>query len=247
MPKKTMSSTATRKGASALRSNIEAIQRAFEGKDVILARVDACLGNAQFRLKYTDGKEGRGTPLGKYTFSTLRIAPGQFVICDPGKLESVLTIVGRFDRRKDVNELVKLNRIPKAMLNGDNDTPCFEDGFEFEDQEEDEDEAAPSSGAKVHKLVDRYSKKTSRVTAGQQLQDEAEAVSLAHAELDKVYLEQHPELATDARRRAKKAKAPVAPLAPVAEAEAEAEPEEFQREVPDNWEEDEMDAYIKAI
>ena len=73
-----MSFTATKKAASALRSNKEAIERAFENvQSVVFGRVEGCLGNAQFRLKFADGSEGRGAPLGKFTFATLRIAPGQ--------------------------------------------------------------------------------------------------------------------------------------------------------------------------
>lgn len=235
-----------------MRSNIEAIERALEGKDVVLARVDACLGNAQFRLKYTDGKEGRGTPLGKYTFSTLRIAPGQFVVCEPGNRNSILTIVGRFDSRKDVKELVRRKLVPKAMLNGDDDGACFDDGFEFEDEEDEQEEAKEDDEddrGKVHKLVDRFSKKTSRVTGSQQLQDEADAMRFADAEMEKAYYELHPELVTEKRRKTKKAKTA---LSSIPEAAAEAAEDEtdhtnftnFRTKVADNWE-DEID--IDAI
>lgn len=138
----------SKKAISALRANTIAMEEAFtnKNKNIVFARVEACLGNSQFRLKMTDGSEGRGTPLGKFTFATLRIAPGHIVMCESGK--GVLTIIGRFDNRKDINKLVKNKVIPRSFLTGDEEGACFEDGFEFEEFDEDNEDDEDSDQKK---------------------------------------------------------------------------------------------------
>lgn len=177
MPKKTSSSSQpSKKAVAALRANADAIEQAFSGKQIVFARVEACLGNSQFRLKMADGSEGRGAPLGKFTFATLRIAPGQVVICEPGK--GVLTIIGRFDRHKDVNRLVKEKLIPRSFMTGDVEGACFEDGFEFEEEEQtaDADEDKQDVDVKVARLLNQYkSNKQRRVDPLEQVRDLAEA------------------------------------------------------------------------
>jgi translation initiation factor IF-1 len=235
-----MSVTATKKAACALRSNLEAIRRAFEGGGVVLARVDGCLGNSQFRLKFSDGREGRGTPLGKFTFATLRIAPGQIVICEPGKLDSVLTIVGRFDRHKDVAQLVKQKLIPKSLLvDGDQDV-CFEDGFEFDDAEEEENKKETETDIKLAKLVNKFTKRPSvAVSAARALEDELDGEAIAYAEMNE---------GGGVEKRKRKAAAPSSRtyLASPKISEPEPEPEIEQRKIKANWDDDD-DIDIDAI
>lgn len=236
------SSTATKKAASAMRSNIEAIRRAFEGggKDVVLARVEGCLGNSQFRLKFSDGREGRGTPLGKFTFSTLRIAPGQIVICEPGKLQSVLTIIGRFDSHKDIAKLVKQKIIPKSLVVGDQENVCFEDGFEF-DEEEDGDkndkEDKNDKDSKLAKLVNKFTKKPSTtISAARVLEDEKDGEAIAYADLNEGETNERRK-----KRRAVHSKTIFISPKPKPTSEPEPEPEIdtiTSRKIVDNWEVD---------
>jgi translation initiation factor IF-1 len=180
----TKSTKPSKKSIAALRANTIAKDEAFTRKDVVLASVEACLGNAQFRLKMADGSEGRGTPLGKFTFGTLRIAPGHVVICEPGK--GVLTIIGRFDSHKDLNRLVKEKLIPRKFITGENDTACFEDGFEFDDDgniSEDSDEK-DDEDLKISRILSQYKEKKQRqVNPMDQLHDTLEAEEKAQKEV----------------------------------------------------------------
>jgi translation initiation factor IF-1 len=180
----TKSTKPSKKAIAALRANTIAKDEAFTRKDVVLASVEACLGNAQFRLKMTDGSEGRGTPLGKFTFGTLRIAPGHVVICEPGK--GVLTIVGRFDSHKDINRLVKEKLIPKKFVTGAAEGACFEDGFEFDEQtSENEDlDEKEKDDLKVSRFLSQYKEKKQRhMNPMDQLHDTLEAEEKAQKEV----------------------------------------------------------------
>lgn len=180
----TKSTKPSKKAIAALRANTIAKDEVFSRKDVVLASVEACLGNAQFRLKMTDGSEGRGTPLGKFTFGTLRIAPGHVVICEPGK--GVLTIIGRFDSHKDLNRLVKEKLIPRKFITGESDNVCFEDGFEFDEHEngaQDSDEKEEED-LKISRILSQYKEKKQRqMNPMDQLHDTLEAEEKAQKEV----------------------------------------------------------------
>lgn len=182
-----MSFTATKKAASALRSNKEAIERAFENvQSVVFGRVEGCLGNAQFRLKFADGSEGRGAPLGKFTFATLRIAPGQIVVCEPGKAGTVLTIIGRFDRQKDIAELIKRKIIPRSLAVDESSAVCFEDGFEFDESDKENDEKNAKEEKDASKVLKRLNvisqKKLKTPTPQELLKEDDEAAAIAENE-----------------------------------------------------------------
>lgn len=254
MPAKTSaSSQPSKKAVAALRANADAIEQAFSGSKVVFARVEACFGNAQFRLKMADGSEGRGTPLGKFTFATLRIAPGQVVICEPGK--GVLTIIGRFDRHKDLNRLLKDKLIPRSFVTGDAEGACFEDAFEFEDCDATEQTAEDKlcEDRKVAALLKQYKSKKERHS-----DPLAQARELAEAEADarKQTGAEREEINYEARGFKRARKAPLkkqvkfalpAPEMNLYNTTTEAEEDIQQsvyRAVPDNWE-DEID--IDAI
>jgi translation initiation factor IF-1 len=240
----------SKKSIAALRANAVAMEQAFTNKNIVFARVDTCFGNSQFRLKMADGSEGRGTPLGKFTFATLRIAPGHIVICEAGK--GVLTIIGRFDRRKDIKKLVENKSIPRSFLTGDEDGVCFEDGFEFEEVEENENaEDAEDNNKKINRILTQYkAKKQATVNPLQQANDilEAEADAIHAVNIDV-------EVDYDSRRfkRQKKIKSVVAkPSIEPVKKSLETINEEYnideyvfiQTKVPENWD-DEID--IDAI
>lgn len=254
MPAKSSSKTHPgKKAVAALRANAEAVERAFSGTNIVFARVEACFGNAQFRLKMADGSEGRGTPLGKFTYATLRIAPGQVVICEPGK--GVLTIIGRFDSHRDLNKLVKDKLIPRSFLTGDVEGACFEDCFEFEEVDEAtaEHEKQKTEDRKVSRILAQYQTKKARTANPlEQLRDVTEAIAEAEAVSDE-------EIDYESRgyKRSKKTKK-VGPQKQVkfslppaemniynttTEAEEDIQ-QSVYRAVPDNWE-DEID--IDAI
>jgi translation initiation factor IF-1 len=236
-----------------MRANAEAIEQAFGGSKVVFARVEACFGNAQFRLKMADGSEGRGTPLGKFTFATLRIAPGQVVICEPGK--GVLTIIGRFDRHKDLNRLVKEKLIPRSFVTGDTEGACFEDAFEFEEETNEQTaEDKESEDRKVTALLKQYKSKKER-----HADPLAQARDLAEAEADarKQATAENEEINYEARGFKRARKAPLKKVKfsqPVADMDLYSTPEqtvddeiekEMEREsqlskrvIPTNWEDD---------
>ena len=69
------------KKISAQKRNETALQAAFNVKvPILFARVEACLGNAQFRLVTANGSTVNGTPLGLFTRATMPINPGQIVL-----------------------------------------------------------------------------------------------------------------------------------------------------------------------
>jgi hypothetical protein len=185
--------------------------------------------------------------LGKFTFGTLRIAPGHVVICEPGK--GVLTIIGRFDSHKDLNRLVKEKLIPRKFITGENDTACFEDGFEFDDDEiisQDSDEK-DDEDLKVSRILSQYKEKKQRqVNPMDQVHDALEAEEKAQKEIaidnDEIDYESR-----RFKRRSKKTN-PVVPVqkpkpTAVEVDECEYEYTRFQpQEVPDNWE-----SFIDAI
>jgi translation initiation factor IF-1 len=246
MPNKSSSSSRpSKKAVAALRANADAIEQAFSRTNLVFARVDACLGNSQFRLKMVDGSEGRGTPLGKFTFATLRIAPGQVVICEPGK--GVLTIIGRFDRHRDVNRLVKDKLIPRSFMTGDTEGACFEDGFEFEDEQPaNADEDKQDVDVKVARLLNQYkSNKQRRVDPLEQVRDLAEAQAEA-------VVNENEEIDYESRSFKRTRKAPVSkkaislPSADMNLYNTPEQPEDYdtelacfnKRPVPNNWEDD---------
>jgi translation initiation factor IF-1 len=227
----------SKKSIAAFRANTIAKDEAFTRKDVVFGLVEACLGNAQFRLKLSDGSEGRGAPLGKFTFGTLRIAPGHVVICEAGK--GVLTIIGRFDSRKDVAKLIDKKLAPRSFLTGDVQGACFEDGFEFEEQEnqndEDEEDDKEEKLKISHYLKQYKTKKEKTINPMQQLSDVLEAEEKAQNDVQK----EDDDFDYESRRfkRKVKAKAVVASV----KKEVVEEPEDFMFEhqrlqVPDNWE-----------
>jgi hypothetical protein len=224
----------SKKSIAAFRANCIAMDEAFTRKDIVFGLVEACLGNAQFRLKMSDGSEGRGAPLGKFTFGTLRIAPGHVVICEAGK--GVLTIIGRFDSRKDVGKLIDKKLVPRSFLTGDVQGACFEDGFEFEEQENqnDEDDDKEERLKISHYLKQYKTKKEKIVNPMQQLSDVLEAEQKAQNDVQK----EDDDFDYESRRFKRKVKAK--PVIAVKKEVVE-EPEDFMFEhqrfqVPDNWE-----------
>lgn len=185
MPTTTKSTKPSKKSIAAFRANTIAKDEAYTRKDIVFGLVEACLGNAQFRLKMSDGSEGRGTPLGKFTFGTLRIAPGHVVICEPGK--GVLTIIGRFDSRKDIGKLIDNKLVPRSFLTGDIQGACFEDGFEFEDQEDqnEDDDKEDDDKLKISHYLKQYKiKKEKVVNLMDQLNDILDAEKTAKNDVE---------------------------------------------------------------
>jgi hypothetical protein len=246
----TKSTKPSKKSIAALRANTIAKDEAFMRKDVVLALVEGCLGNAQFRLKMADGSEGRGAPLGKFTFGTLRIATGHVVICEPGK--GVLTIIGRFDSHKDLNRLVKEKLIPRKFITGETEGPCFEDGFEFEEQEETQkskkkDEEEDEDDLKISRILSQYKEKKQRqANPMDQLHDTLEAEEKAQKE----FAIDEGEIDYESRRFKRKAKktTPVAPVQKPKATVVEDNEDVYdhvtfrQEKVPDDWE-----SFIDAI
>jgi hypothetical protein len=236
MPATTKSTKPSKKSIAAFRANTIAKDEAFTRKDVVFGLVEACLGNAQFRLKMSDGSEGRGAPLGKFTFGTLRIAPNHVVICEKGK--GVLTIIGRFDSRKDVAKLIDNKLVPRSFLTGDVQGACFEDGFEFEDQEAeqlDEDDDKEEKLKISHYLKQYKTKKEKAVNPMQQLSEILEAEEKAQHDVQK----EDDDFDYESRRFKRKPKA--AAVKPVKKAVVVNDSEDFTFEhqhfkVPDNWE-----------
>lgn len=226
----------SKKSIAAFRANSIAKDEAFTRKDVVFGLVEACLGNAQFRLKLSDGSEGRGAPLGKFTFGTLRIAPGHVVICEPGK--GVLTIIGRFDSRKDVAKLIDKKLAPRSFLTGDVQGACFEDGFEFEEQEAEEKDDDDEDDEKLkisHYLKQYKTKKEKIINPMQQLSDVLEAEEKAQNDVQK----EDDDFDYESRRfkRKVKAKQVVAPVKKAVVKESEDFTFEHQHlQVTDNWE-----------
>jgi len=118
------------KKISAQKRNETALQAAFNVKvPILFARVEACLGNAQFRLIVANGSTVNGTPLGLFTRATMPINPGQIVILEEAPKDKIHLIVGRIDDRKTAQKLVDLGRLPANLLGIEKDQ---EDAFEFE-------------------------------------------------------------------------------------------------------------------
>ena len=126
------------KKISAQKRNETALQAAFNVKvPILFARVDACLGNAQFRLIVANGSTVNGTPLGLFTRATMPITPGQIVILEEAPKDKIHLIVGRIDDRKTAQKLVELGRLPANLLGVEKNQ---EDAFEFEAEPEAKDD-----------------------------------------------------------------------------------------------------------
>ena len=126
------------KKISAQKRNETALQAAFNVKvPILFARVDACLGNAQFRLIIANGSTVNGTPLGLFTRATMPITPGQIVILEEAPKDKIHLIVGRIDDRKIAQKLVELGRLPANLLGVEKNQ---EDAFEFEAEPEGKDD-----------------------------------------------------------------------------------------------------------
>ena len=118
------------KKISAQKRNETALQAAFNVKvPILFARVEACLGNAQFRLIVANGSTVNGTPLGLFTRATMPINPGQIVILEEAPKDKIHLIVGRIDDRNIAQKLVDLGRLPANLLGIEKDQ---EEAFEFE-------------------------------------------------------------------------------------------------------------------
>ena len=126
------------KKISAQKRNETALQAAFNVKvPILFARVEACLGNAQFRLIVANGSTVNGTPLGLFTRATMPINPGQIVILEEAPKDKIHLIVGRIDDRKTAQKLVDLGRLPANLLGAEKDQ---EDAFEFDAEPEAKDD-----------------------------------------------------------------------------------------------------------
>ena len=107
--------------ASACRHNEEAIKAAFEKKkEFIIGRVEAARGFAQFTVAIGKGKTVQATPLGVFTQGSCPIHIGQVVLMEPTeKNDQIHQIVGRIDKKKDVNELIKMGILSSDIFGED--------------------------------------------------------------------------------------------------------------------------------
>jgi translation initiation factor IF-1 len=133
MPKKIN----TKKSASAQFASIKAIQRAAAGESTVLfASVQGAKGNGYFRVRTADGVDLTGTPQGKFTSGTMRIAAGQIVVLEgvPADIKTGLArartipyeIVGVVQERHVAEQLVKRGELAREVLRDANSAGTFD-------------------------------------------------------------------------------------------------------------------------